>query len=84
MEAMFSVVVLLLLISPTCYCTLEITGDELLLKTHGTVHTRRVRDTDNRNLEGHHMAPRRPVRQEPVKNIKKPRNILKNKKYKIY
>ncbi|KAK6104263.1 hypothetical protein QQG55_15595 [Brugia pahangi] len=84
MEAMFSLIVLLLFISPTCYGTLEISGDELLLKTHGTVHTRRVRDTDNKNLEKHHVDLRRPGKQEPVKSIKKPRNILKNKKYKTY
>ncbi|VDN89075.1 unnamed protein product [Brugia pahangi] len=68
MEAMFSLIVLLLFISPTCYGTLEISGDELLLKTHGTVHTRRVRDTDNKNLEKHHVDLRRPGKQEPLDN----------------
>uniref|UniRef100_A0A0R3RR77 Uncharacterized protein n=1 Tax=Elaeophora elaphi TaxID=1147741 RepID=A0A0R3RR77_9BILA len=55
---------------------------QMLLGTHDTAaHARRVRDIDNRHVEGHHVAPRRLSRREAIQN-KKPKNILKNKKYK--
>uniref|UniRef100_A0A1I7VLS7 Secreted protein n=1 Tax=Loa loa TaxID=7209 RepID=A0A1I7VLS7_LOALO len=78
---MFSFIVLLLFTSLGCYGILEINGDELLLKTDSIMHARHVRGTDKGNLEGHHVVSRRPARREVIQN-RKPKNILKNKKYK--
>ncbi|VDK74161.1 unnamed protein product [Litomosoides sigmodontis] len=71
---------LLLFISRSCYGSLEIDKDELVLRTHGIMHARRVRDTDKRDLEKHYVISRRPARRG-VKH-EKPKHILKNKKYK--
>ncbi|VDK60698.1 unnamed protein product [Gongylonema pulchrum] len=62
---------------------LEVKGDQLLLRSRGSVRVRRVRDVHDRHLvEHHHVAPRRLTRRDAAAPTKKHKNIWKNKKYK--
>ncbi|VDN01953.1 unnamed protein product [Thelazia callipaeda] len=74
-------IIILLSISLTSYALLAVNGNELLLKTHGAVRARRVRDVDDNQPNENYGATRRLLRHE-AQMMKKAKSILKNKKYK--